>query len=275
MTKGKFFMVMFQRVSSRNAGQTAGRTALPLVLGAALVLSACSSVPVEERSDVRDRYEGANRKVFAFNMGVDSYVLEPVAGAYRDTVPEGGQTAVSNHLRWASLPSTAVNSTLQGKFENAALATLHFLVNGLTLGFADLAAGEEEQITREDFGQTLASWNVPEGSYQMVPVLGPRTTRSLGGTVVDFAFNPLSVFGTGDVLQTVKAAQAPIGAVSFRAQNYDAINDMKYNSLDSYARTRSVYYQSRQGLLEDRVARGAASAVSEDEFDSLFEEESN
>ena len=224
---------------------------------------------------MRDRYEGANRKLFAFNMGVDSYVLEPVAGAYRDTVPQGGQTAVSNHLRWASLPATAVNSTLQGKFENAALATLHFLVNGLTLGFVDLAADEEEQITKEDFGQTLASWNVPEGSYHMVPVLGPRTTRSLGGTVVDFALNPLSVFGTGDVVQTVNAAQAPVGAVSFRAQNYDAINDVKYNSLDPYARTRSVYYQSRQGLLEDLVARGATSAVSEDEFDSLFEEESN
>ena len=145
----------------------------------------------------------------------------------------------------------------------------------MTLGFADLAADEEEQITKEDFGQTLASWKVPEGSYHMVPVLGPRTTRSLGGTVVDFALNPLSVLGTGGVVQTVNAAQAPVGAVSFRAQNYDAINDVKYNSLDPYARTRSVYYQSRQGLLEDRVARGAASAVSEDEFDSLFEEESN
>ena len=224
---------------------------------------------------MRDRYEGTNRKMFAFNMGVDSYVLEPVAGVYRDTVPEGGQTAVSNHLRWASLPSTAVNSTLQGKFENAALATLHFLVNGLTFGFADLSADEEEQITKEDFGQTLASWNVPEGSYHMVPMLGPRTTRSLGGTVVDFALNPLSVFGTGDVVQTVNTARAPVGAVSFRAQNYDAINDVKYNSLDPYALTRSVYYQSRQGLLEDLVARGATSAVSEDEFDSLFEEESN
>ena len=268
-------MMMFHRLSNAKAGYTAKKSAMPIVLGAALALSACSSVPVEERSDVRDRYEGSNRKVFAFNMGVDSYVLEPVAGAYRDTVPEGGQAAVSNHLRWASLPSTAVNSTLQGKFENAALATLHFLVNGLTLGFADLAADEEEQITKEDFGQTLASWNVPEGSYHMVPVLGPRTTRSLGGTVVDFALNPLSVFGTGEVVQTVNAAQAPVGAVSFRAQNYDAINDVKYNSLDPYARTRSVYYQSRQGLLEDRVARGAASAVSEDEFDSLFEEEIN
>ena len=273
--RGEFHIMMFQRRSSRNAGRTGRKTAQSFFIGVALLLSACSSVPLEERTDVRDRYEGANRKVFAFNMGVDSYVLEPVAGAYRDTVPEAGQTAVSNHLRWASLPSTAVNSTLQGKFENAALATLHFLVNGLTLGFADLAADEEEQITKEDFGQTLASWNVPEGSYHMVPLLGPRTTRSLGGTVVDFALNPLSMLGTSDVLQTVNAAQAPVGAVNFRAQKYDAINNVKYNSLDPYARTRSVYYQFRQGLLEDRVARSAASAVSEDEFDSLFEEESN
>ncbi len=47
---------------------------------------------------------------------------------------------------------------------------------------------------------------------------------------------------------------------------------MKYNSLDPYARTRSVYYQTRRGLLEDRVADRTGSAVSEDEFDSLFEE---
>ena len=245
-----------------------------LILGGALALAGCSSMPVEERSDARDPYEAANRKVFAFNMGLDDYVLEPVAEGYKNTVPDGGRAAVSNHLRWASMPSTAVNSTLQGKFENAALATLHFLVNGLTLGFADLA-GDDEEVEQEDFGQTLATWDVPEGSYHMVPVLGPRTTRSLGGTVVDFAMNPLRVFGTGEVAQTVNAAQGPVGAVSFRAQNFDAFNDVKYNSLDPYARTRSVYYQTRQGLLEDRVADRAGSAVSEDEFDSLFEEEMN
>jgi len=245
-------------------------------LAAALMtlLTACSSAPVEERVDVRDPYEATNRKVFAFNMGVDSYVLEPVASGYRSTVPQGGRTAVSNHLRWASMPSTAVNSTLQGKYENAGLATLNFLVNGLTLGFADLTEGEDE-VLQEDFGQTLAGWDVPEGSYVMVPVLGPRTTRSLGGSVVDFAMNPLRVFGTGNAVQTINTAQAPVSAVSFRAQNFDTINDVKYNALDPYARTRSVYYQARQGLLEDRVAGNAGSVVSEDEFDSLFEKESN
>jgi len=248
--------------------------ALGLIVSLAVAVAGCSSTPEDERADIRDPYEDTNRKVFAFNMGVDSYVLEPVASGYRNSVPEGGRAAVSNHLRWASMPSTAVNSTLQGKYENAGLATLNFLVNGLTLGFADLTEGEDD-VTREDFGQTLASWNVPEGSYVMVPVLGPRTTRSLGGTVVDFAMNPMRVFGTGDTVQTINTAQGPMGAVSFRAQNFDAVNDVKYNALDPYARTRSVYFQSRQGLLEDRVTGAGSSAVSEDEFDSLFEEESN
>ena len=241
------------------------------LIAAAVALAGCSSTPPDDRSDVRDRYEDANRKVFAFNMDVDTYVLEPVASGYRNTVPEGGRTAIDNHLNWASMPSTAINSTLQGKFENAALATLNFLVNGLTLGFADLSE-DDQKVNREDFGQTLAAYDVPEGSYLMVPVLGPRTTRSLTGNVVDFVMNPLQIFGTGNTANAVRTAQAPVGAVSFRANNFEAFNDVKYNSLDPYARTRSVYYQTRLGLLEDRVAEKAGSAVSEDEFDSLFEE---
>ena len=246
------------------------RFAAGTLIAALVALSGCSATPPAERSDARDRYEDANRKVFAFNMGVDSYVLEPVASGYRNTVPEGGRTAIDNHLRWASMPSTAINSTLQGKFENAALASLNFLVNGLTLGFADLSE-DDRKVQREDFGQTLAAYDVPEGSYLMVPVLGPRTTRSLTGNVVDIVMNPLQIFGTSTTADTVRTAQAPVGAVSFRANNFDAFNDVKYNSLDPYARTRSVYYQTRLGLLEDRVTDRAGSAVSEDEFDSLFE----
>jgi phospholipid-binding lipoprotein MlaA len=247
------------------------RFATGALIAVAAALAGCSSTPPAERSDARDRYEDSNRKVFAFNMGVDTYVLEPVASGYRDTVPEGGRVAVDNHLRWASMPSTAINSTLQGKFENAALATLNFLVNGLTLGFADLSE-DDQQVHREDFGQTLAAYDVPEGPYVMVPVLGPRTARSLTGNVVDFAMNPLQVFGTSNTADAVRTAQAPVGAVSFRANTFETFNDVKYNSLDPYARTRSVYYQARLGLLEDRVADSAGSAVSEDEFDSLFEE---
>ena len=207
-------------------------------------------------------------------MGADSYVLEPVADGYRKVAPNAVQKAVANHVEWAGLPSTAVNSTLQGKFENAALAVLHFAINGLTLGLADLTE-DDDTPQREDFGQTLAAANVPEGSYIEVPLLGGHTTRSLTGRVVDIFLNPLSVLEAGQAGQTIQQAQLPVGAVSFRAQNFDAVNEVKYNSLDPYARARSVYYQQRQGLLEDRVAgiiSEDASDANDDAFDSFYGE---
>ncbi|MGC6518341.1 MAG: VacJ family lipoprotein [Candidatus Puniceispirillaceae bacterium] len=232
-------------------------------------VAGCASLPEDQRSDIRDPYEETNRQVFAFNLAADTYVLEPVADGYRNVAPNGVQKAVSNHVNWVSLPSTAVNSTLQGKFENATLAVLHFAVNALTLGFADLTA-DDEQPTKEDFGQTLAAANVPEGSYIEVPLLGGHTTRSLTGRVVDFVMNPLSALQAGEVGQTVQSAQLPVAAVSARAEDFEAINEVKYNSLDPYARARSVYYQKRTGLLEDRLPGQIVESDNDDAFDSFF-----
>ncbi|MGB2319468.1 MAG: MlaA family lipoprotein [Candidatus Puniceispirillum sp.] len=240
-----------------------------LILTSLATFAACSSVPEDQRSDMRDRYEEGNRAVFDFNMDVDTYVVEPVASGYRNTVPEGGQTAIAHHLAWAGLPSTAVNSTLQGKYENAGLAVLNFAINGLTLGFVDLMGDDAAPVHKEDFGQTLAAADVDEGSYLMVPLLGPHTTRSLAGRVVDMVMNPYSIVQAGAPLQTWQTARAPVSAVSFRAANFEAFNDVKYNALDPYARTRSVYYQQRSGLLADQL-RGGNSSSADDEFEDFF-----
>jgi phospholipid-binding lipoprotein MlaA len=239
------------------------------IVGMAFLVAACSTTPMDERTDERDTFENANRSIYNFNMKADTYVLEPVADLYRSSVPQGGQRAVDQHLRWAAMPSTAINSTLQGKFENAGLAALNFLVNGLTLGFADLTE-DEDTIEQEDFGQTLAAYKAPEGPYVMMPLLGPRTGRALAGNVVDFAMNPLRVFGSGKEVRSLRQAQAPVGAISFRAKTFDAFNEVKYKSIDPYARTRSFYYQIRLGLLEDRVT--GTSTTSEDAFEFLFDE---
>lgn len=240
-----------------------------LILTSLATFAACSSVPADQRSDMRDRYEEGNRAVFDFNMDVDTYVVEPVASGYRNTVPKGGQTAIAHHLAWAGLPSTAVNSTLQGKYENAGLAVLNFAINGLTLGFVDLMGDDAAPVHKEDFGQTLAAADVSEGSYLMVPLLGLHTTRSLTGRVVDMVMNPYSIVQAGAPLQTWQTARTPVSAVSFRAANFEAINDVKYNALDPYARTRSVYYQQRSGLLADQL-RGGNSSSADDEFEAFF-----
>ena len=235
------------------------------------VLAACSSTPEADRSELRDPYENANRKIFAFNMEVDSYVLEPVADSYRSNVPNTGRRAIDNHLNWAGLPSTALNSTIQGDLENATLATIHFAINGLTFGFADLTE-DNRAVEKRDFGQTLARASVPEGNYLMVPLLGAHSSRNLAGRVVDTLTNPLSFFQAGNVGSTMRTAQIPARTVAFRANNFDSFNDIKYNSLDGYARTRSLYYQMRSGALRDRRDNLKAPSAADGQFDAFFDE---
>ena len=235
------------------------------------LLAACSSTHQDDRGDLRDTYENTNRKIFAFNMGVDSYVLEPVADGYRSNVPTAGRRAIDNHLDWAGLPSTALNSTIQGDLENATLATIHFAINGLTLGFADLTE-DNRAVEKRDFGQTLARASVPEGDYLMVPLLGAHSSRNLVGRVVDTLTNPLSFYQAGNVGSAMRTAQIPARAVAFRANNFDTFNDIKYNSLDGYARTRSLYYQMRAGALRNSRDNLQAPSATDGQFDAFFDE---
>ena len=240
---------------------------LAVLVCAVTVLSACTALPEDQKTAESDPYENANRAVFAFNMTVDDYVLEPVSDVYRQAAPERVQKGVQNYVSWTGLPATAVNSGLQGKFENAALASLTFFVNGLTFGFADLMEGEDRP-EREDFGQTLASAGVSEGPYLMVPFLGSHTARSLSGRAVDMVLNPLGAFDA-DAIETAQTATPVVSAVSFRAAYFETINDVKYNSLDPYARTRSAYYQQRARLLRDNLPEQDDGL---DEFDNFFSE---
>ena len=233
------------------------------------LLAACTTMSADEKTDINDPYENTNRKFFAFNLALDNYALEPAAKLYKNTAPEPVQKSLRNYVSWTGMPSTAVNSGLQGKFENAALASLTFLVNGLTLGFVDLMEGED-QPEREDFGQTLASAGVNQGPYLMVPFIGSNTFRSASGRVVDVVLNPLRPF-SDETVSDARATLPIVSAVSFRATNFDAINDVKNNSLDAYARARSAYYQQRDKLLQNNLPE-SEEHNGLDEFETFFTE---
>ena len=239
-----------------------------ILILAVAVLAACSGGGAQLAGDARDPFEGMNRWMFDFNLETDDFILEPAAKGYLK-LPAGAQAAATNFADWTSYPSTAVNSTLQGKFENAALAGIHFLVNGLTLGMADLT-GKDDGPEDEDFGQTMAAWSAPEGPYLVMPFFGPGTVRSHTGALVDALTDPLGFAGTPDA-RTIQIVAAPVGLVAFRGNNFDQINDIKYNSADPYARTKSRYYQFREGQVRDPDADTPSAA--DEAFDSFLDEE--
>ena len=272
MEKNALFEFVLKFLPLPRLHPVAAALLLPFLAG----LAACSGAPADQTGKqlvMEDRYENGNRKIYALNDRLDSAVLEPAAAAWRQNLPEPAQRAVSSHVSWTGLPATAMNSALQGKGENAGLALVHFAINGLTLGFVDLLEDEAERPQTEDFGQTLAKAGIPSGPYVMVPILGGGTGRDMTERVVTAFLDPMgSLTGISRSNQLVQA-NLPLSAVSARADNFDLINQVKYESLDPYARVRALYYQRREALLADRVITASQSAVDDSLFDSFLNSE--
>ena len=130
----------------------------------------------------------------------------------------------------------------------AGTSFMRFAVNS-TLGLGGLfdlepIGGPPRQII--DFGQTLYAWGLPDGPYLMLPFAGPFTPRELAGTVGDGLLNPLTwvFFPFG-----VNAGRAVALGLDERERNIEALDDIRNNSLDPYARLRSLWRQNRDAEL--------------------------
>ena len=237
---------------------------LPIMACLGLILTSCSSVDKSEVSYNRDPFENTNRQIYAFNDSVDTLMLEPMAYGYNKAIPQSAKAAVANHVFWAGLPNTALNSGLQGKWENAALSSLHFSVNALTLGLINLVSEEEPPVS-QDFGRTLSVYDIPEGPYVVLPILGGKTSRHAFGQVTNMIVNPYSALEEKKAISQAVSIQPVLSSISWRAANFDIVNDIKYNSLDGYIKVRSAYYQNR-------FAEMPSSRIHPSEADSLFDD---
>lgn len=215
---------------------------------AALVLSGCAA---GTPGQVNDPYEAANRRVHAFNKGLDENVVRPITRPLKGGDDAGGENGVlvvvGNVGGNLSLPGKAVNSLLQGRPGKAARNTGRFLINS-TLGLGGLhdPAGREfglEEIDT-DFGETLHVWGTPEGAYLELPLIGPTTQRDAFGKVVDLFIDPLDYVIEDHEALTISGIKLA-SKVSDRARFGDTVDSILYDSADSYAQTRLLYLQHR------------------------------
>ena len=163
---------------------------------AMLLLAGCATTGAKNPADP---YEGANRKVYAFNATVDKATLKPAAKAYEATLPAWMRTSVTNFFTNLGTPITVVNQLLQGKPLQAGQDTLRFAMN-TTLGIGGLFdPATDANLPRhdEDLGQTLGRWGVPPGPYLMLPLLGPSHVRDLPSIVVDRFLEPFYWYSYG------------------------------------------------------------------------------
>jgi phospholipid-binding lipoprotein MlaA len=214
-----------------------------LALG--LFLGACST-PSADSLAQHDPWEKTNRDIFDFDVRADHAVARPIAEGYRDVVPEPVRDGIHNAVTNLNSPVILANDVLQGDGDKAANMFGRIVINstvGLG-GLIDVAAKLGIPYHDNDFGITLGKGGVYEGSYLVLPLLGPAPPRDLLGRAVDNAFDPLTYvrFHGKDTWMVVRFG---IGVLDTRTSQLDAVETIERSSIDFYATTRNLYRQSR------------------------------
>lgn len=210
------------------------------------LLGACAS-PGPGADGINDPYEPTNRKIHAFNRGLDRALVRPAARGYSSVLPDPIEDSIGNFSENLGRPSLVVNALLQGDLEGAGLSTVRFLTNTV-LGFGGLFDVADEFAVPEhdtDFGETLFVWGVGEGAYMELPVLGPSTTRRTVGRVVDLFTNPLS-YEIPEPERYYGTAASVSSRLSDRDRFTDIFDSVFYESADSYTQSRLIYLQNRR-----------------------------
>jgi phospholipid-binding lipoprotein MlaA len=207
------------------------------------VLAGCS--PAEQPTEISDPFEAQNRAIHEFNKGFDERFLRSASEAYGETLPAPVRDIIGNVADNISLTGDVVNDILQGQADDAVHNGFRFLINS-TLGVGGLfdpAASFGLETRESGFGETLFTYGVPEGAYVELPLLGPSTQREAVGRVVDFFTNADSYALDGPSA----LAATGVGAVDLLNDRYElggVIDEVFYESADSYAQARNLYIQN-------------------------------
>jgi phospholipid-binding lipoprotein MlaA len=197
----------------------------------------------------KDPIEGFNRAMFAFNEGLDTVVIKPVATGYDAVLPTPVRTGVTNFFGNIADLFIGVNNLLQGKPDQAASDIGRVLINSTVgiLGIFDVATEAGLEKHEEDFGQTFGRWGVGDGAYVVIPFFGPRTVRDTVGLVLDVKADPVA--NVNDI--STRNWLLALRIVDNRADLLPADKVIEEAALDKYSYIRDGYLQRRRNLIHD------------------------
>jgi phospholipid-binding lipoprotein MlaA len=208
------------------------------------LLSSCSTTG----SSKNDPLEPINRAVFEFNEVVDDNILEPVAKTYKYITPDPIETGVSNFFSNLGEVSTIANDVFQFKFKQAGYDFLRFSINTTigVFGIFDVATSVGLNKNKEDFGQTLGYWGVPQGPYLVLPFFGSSSFRDAPGLYADRQISPVEQLHNKEEL-----ALDTLSIIDIRAGLLRATKILDTAAKDKYIFIRESYLQKRESMIND------------------------
>lgn len=254
--------------------RTANFAARAACIALMITLAACATRPdpsnkaaVQAYEEANDPVEPLNRYFFELNRFFDIILLKPVATWYQGVVPDPARNSIRHFLDNLAAPTVLANDALQGEWSRAGTTASRFGINTTVgvLGLFDPATGWGYPQHREDFGQTLATWDTPEGPYLFLPVLGPSPPRDLAGFAVDeLFFDPLTYIYWGGPY-TVPVTRFVVNGIDVRSRNLATLDQIERTSVDYYATVRSLYRQTRA----NEIANGKTNTQNLPDIDNL------
>ena len=200
---------------------------------------------VEQQPKIQDPLEPLNRLMFSINDAFYFWILKPTAETVEKILPLSIRLGISNFFQNITTPIRFVNCHLQGKTAAADIELNRFIINSTVgvLGFGDPAKDQHniQPPPPEDLGQSLATFGFENGSYLVLPLLGPSTLRDALGKIGDLFLNPTNYLDPTEAAITVSATKYA-NESSFHTGEYETFKDA---AIDPYVAMRQTYIQYR------------------------------
>lgn len=202
----------------------------------------------ENTPKISDPFVIPNKFIFNINSTLDTFIVSPAIQTYLFITPKPVRTRIGNFMNNISEPVNMLNNIFQGNFKQARISLGRFMTNTVLgfFGIMDVATNFKLTYKGEDFGQTLAHYDVPTGPYIVLPLFGPSSARDSAGKVADFFMDP---FGYG-LPKKERDIIDGTWLVHKRAESDNIVKVVK-NSLNPYETAKSLYIQNRTDQIKN------------------------
>lgn len=191
--------------------------------------------------ELPDRYKRFNQIMLKVNKGLDRVIIKPITTQYRHLLPNYVRNRIFLAFQNLQEPLFFINGTLILKPEHILNSFWRFVINSTVglLGMYDVAGKmglERNMVTFEDF---LDKIGFETGDYLVLPLIGPTSMRGAVGFAADVALNPLTYILEGGDVYIYRGTNV----ISTRDEYFDEINDLLYESDNTYTLMKSIYEQ--------------------------------
>lgn len=192
-----------------------------------------------------DPFEKVNRVVFKFNDISYRYFLTPLASGYKKITPDPVETGVSNVFDNIYEPISMLNHLFRLQPKAAVKSFSRFCINS-TIGLLGVfdAADNLFKLERDEstFGNTLMDYDVGQGPYIVLPIIGPSNLRDSTSLIFDYVANPLNAMQDAEKRRALKLIQS----FDKRKDELDQYDDLVEGAEDPYIFLREYYNQNDQ-----------------------------